>query len=458
MCTPSRVSFLAGQYCLNHGYYGLSDPRVPGPPGNPALPSLFSELRHSGYKTGVIGKTHTPANWIEPHVDRLLDCAGFLAQDAYGAYLDERGLGADRDDRMLQEHFARYGERKGQGLDARVSRLRLEDSVEAWVAAEATRFIRDNRHEPWAAWVSFPRPHQVWTPAREFWDLYRDVELLPPSVDDPLIDKPPHQAKIRDQKVTNGDWYFEPEGPTAGLRRVLHGYYALVSQTDHFVGALLDCLEELDLVGESLVVYTADHGDFAGEHGFIEKAPGVGYDAITRVPYVWSWPGTLPASAVCDSLVEAVDFLPTVCRLLDLPAPTSVDGLDLSAALSGSRAPLRPFVVSENPWVKAVRTTQWKLVEYPRPLFPDIDHRVGELYNVAEDPWELTNRYHDASTSGVVEELRSQLYDWLVTTRRVRTAQPAAGGSWRAIRRSDDGHVSPLALHQMVAAGITDYL
>lgn len=456
ICTPSRVSFLSGQYCHNHRFFGLSDPRHPGPAGSGSLPSLFSHARACGYRTGVIGKTHTPRDWLEPYVDTLRDCVGFLAPDAYAAYLDDHGLLGQRDDRILPEHFARHGSRKGQGLDARLSALPYEHSVEQWCAAEASRFIDESGDQPWLAWVSFPRPHQVWTPSEPFWSAYsEDTVTLPPNADDPLTGKPPHQRASRQAKGDDGDWYFEPATYEAGRRRVLRGYLALVSQTDHAIGKLLD---ERGLADDTIVVYTADHGDFAGEHGLVEKAPGISYDAITRVPFLWSWPGRIPEGEVREELVESVDLFPTLSSLAGLGSLTSWDGFDLTETLRGPGTPVRDAAFTECPWSKAIRTAEWKLVNYPVGFFPSENGDVGELYDMVDDPWELTNLYDSAGHREVVESLRRRLLDWLVTTQRIHNTLPAAHGDWKDAHYFDDGQVSPAAVQALADKGRRDYL
>lgn len=458
ICTPSRVSFHSGQYCHNHGFFGLSDPRAPGPPGLSSLPSLLSHAKANGYRTGVIGKTHTPRDWLEPHTDVLRDCVGFLGTDAYAEYLADHGLLHLRDDRILPEHFARYGNTKGQGLDARCSALPYAHSVERWCADEADRFIDTSDDRPWLAWVSFPRPHQVWTPSEPFWSAYHETTVtLPPNADDPLDGKPPHQQASRQAKGYGGDWYFEPSNYEAGRLRVLRGYLALISQTDHAIGELLDHLDRRGLTEDTIVVYTADHGDFAGEHGMIEKAPGISYDAITRVPFIWSRPGVLPQGQTRDELVESIDLFPTLSALVGLPGLTSWDGMDISGTLLGHGGRKRDAVFTEGPWAKSIRTADWKLVTYPSGFFTD-QSDVGELYDLAADPWELTNLYASPAHRTVVEDLRRRLTDWLVTTQRIRNTLPAAHGSWREIRHFDDGMVPPEAIQELADKGQRDYL
>lgn len=458
ICTPSRVSFHSGQYCHNHGFFGLSDPRNPGPPGVSTLPSLMGHAKSNGYRTGVIGKTHTPRDWLEPHTDTLRDCIGFLGTDAYAEYLEAHGLLHLRDDRILPEHYARHGNAKGQGFDARCSALPYEHSVEQWCADEAVAFIDQAGDEPWLAWVSFPRPHQVWTPSEPFWSAYNEQTVtLPPNADDPLTGKPAHQHASQVAKGYNGDWYFEPANYESGRRRVLRGYLALISQTDHAIDELLDHLDRRGLTENTIVVYTADHGDFAGEHGMIEKAPGISYDAITRIPYIWSWPGTLPEGEVRDDMVESVDLFPTLSSLAGLPELTSWDGRDISNTLRGSASAGRDAVFTECPWAKAIRTADWKLVTYPMGFFPG-DDDVGELYDLNDDPWEITNLYSRADHQQVITDLRRRLMDWLVTTQRIRNILPAPHGTWQNARHFDDGMVSPAAIQELADSGLRDYL
>ena len=87
------------------------------------------------------------------------------------------------------------------------------------------------------------------------------------------------------QRWRESEWQlFEPKTFEAGRRRKLHGYLGAVSQVDAAVGQLLDFLRRSGLTENTIVVYTSDHGDYATEHGIMEKAPGICSDAITRVP------------------------------------------------------------------------------------------------------------------------------------------------------------------------------
>ena len=146
------------------------------------------------------------------------------------------------------------------------------------------------REKPFMLQVSFPRPHQCTTPCQEFWDLYNTDELsLPPNADYDLAasGKAPHMVASA-MRWRESEWQlFEPKTFEAGRLRKLHGYLGAVSQVDAAVDKLLDYLRDSGLAENTIVVYTSDHGDYATEHGIMEKAPGICSDAITRVPLIW---------------------------------------------------------------------------------------------------------------------------------------------------------------------------
>ncbi len=443
ICTPSRVCYLSGQYAHNHGIYGLE-----GYP--PAAPSLLEHFKTAGYRTGMAGKIHTPPGWLSPHCDTFQDAYGheYLTtecgrpcalgdlqggeEDDYEAYLVEKGLADDRDDKYLQEWVALHGGSAGsQGLDARPSRLPVDDTVEAWTAAQAIDFLRESATDdrPFLFWMSLPRPHETYAPAQCFWDLYdEDTLTLPPSADDDLADRHPTMRLQKEGMLGEAPGWtiFEPRDYATARRRVLHGYLGCVSQVDDAVGRVLAELEALGLRENTIIVYAADHGDFAGEHGIIEKAPGISSRAITRVPFIWSWPGHLPAGRVCDGLAESVDLFPTLCGLAAAPPPTWADGHDLTPLLRGKTDAVRAIAVTENPLTRAVHTARYTLVHYPAAMNGGAE--FGELFDHDTDPWERRNLYFDPAYAPVVAELRRQLLDWLIGTTRVMSVLPPLPG------------------------------
>ncbi len=420
ICTPTRVSYISGQYPHNHGYYGLSGPRPQG------LPTVFGHFRRAGYRTAAIGKIHCPEYWVEDDCDLYHETTGCSVGgrcEAYADYLAERGLTHLEDHGAMEE----FGKRGRQTVEGRPSKVSYEDSQEGWSVRRAAAFMDDcaEAGAPFLCHVSLPKPHQCYTPARRFWDLYDESTLtLPPNADYDMraAGKPPHLVRAAERWRT-GDWtLFEPHTFEAGRLRKLHGYLGNVSHVDHAVGELLAHLREGGLEENTIVLYSSDHGDYACEHGILEKAPGISADAITRVPWMWRWPGRIAAGRTAEELAEIVDFAPTVCSLAGLPPMPTADGHDLSPLLQGETGEVRRLAVTEFAWSKSVRKGKFRYVHYPPAMFPD-EHPEGfaELYDLEADPWEMRNLAGDPAHAGLIDEMRKDLLDWLITTTRPRT-------------------------------------
>ena len=442
ICTPSRMCYLSGQYAHNHGVFGLTgNERVPA-----GLPSLFSVFRAAGYRTGIVGHVHVAASWLQPHCDQYRDLhdESRPGDTPYDRYLKAKGLLRLRDDEAYRG--------RSQILDACASELAFEDTHEGYCLQSLSDFLAElPAEQPFLYQLDPLHPHQNYLPARPFWELYDGVELeLPPSADEDLSSKPPHQQRLL-ERHHNYDWVFEPRTYEAGRRRKLQGYYGCISQVDHLVGLALQRLQELGRADNTIVIYCSDHGDFALEHGFLEKAPGISYDAITRVPFIWSWPaGELAAGVTVAELVESVDLFPTLCRLAQVAAPDTLDGCDLTPLLRGGTGAVREFAVTEFPLSRTIRTRHWKLCHRPRGMFAPGDDE-GELYHLAADPWEMRNLYHAPRHRETREELRRRLFDWTQLTGRY-------GNFWPHQSPGSDGKTTPAGLRALLGDQQTNYL
>lgn len=409
ICTPSRVSILSGQYCHNHGYYGLS-----GPAPQLEMPSFLSHFRGHGYRTAAIGKLHTPdepRNWLAQHTDLMLECYGYRKPDRlgkeYAAYLKNLGL-LEKEDSVALPEFP--GNQQHEG---RPSQIPYRHSVEGWCVTRAIEFINTRDPRPFCMQVSLPRPHQCYTPDRRFWEMYPDDLALPRTIHNSAAHRPPHFQKAV-ESLRNMRWLQEPKTFEAGCRRVWHGYLGAITQVDFALGELLDHLERAGLAENTIVIYNADHGAYSGTFGVPEKAPGICSEAVCRVPMIWRVPGRAPA--VVKHFVENVDVAPTLAALCGLPPMETADGRDISGDQS-----VRDVAVTENVWSKALRWGPWRFVSYPKELF---DADIGELYNVDNDPDETRNLYHDSAHQSVVSESRRLLLEWLVQTTHYKTVWP----------------------------------
>jgi choline-sulfatase/uncharacterized sulfatase len=257
--------------------------------------------------------------------------------------------------------------------------------------------------------------------------MYDDEKIvLPPNVDYEMVNKAPNFVE-KEKEWRQGEWVvFEPKTYEAARIRKMRGYLGCITQVDHAVGELLNWLDNNNLKQDTIVIYTSDHGDYACEHGLMEKAPGISSDAITRVPYIWRYNGQIKEGHVAEEIVESVDLSTTLCSLAGIDPLRTSDGSDMSALLRGENKEIHRIGVTEFVWSKSVRKGKYRYIYYPIEMYQEeYPQGFGELYDLEEDPWEMHNLYFDSQYSTIVLDLQRELLDWLVTTTRPVTVVPA---------------------------------
>lgn len=417
ICTPSRVSYHSGQYCNNHGVYGLSGPAPHG------VPTVFGYFKMHGYKTAALGKIHCPAYWIENDTDYFHDTCGTSIEGRskeYTKYLKDRNLEKLEDHGVMRE----FGRKGAQTCEGRPSKVSFEDGQEGWATKKSIEFMKkcSKENQPFFVHLSLPKPHQCYTPAKRFWDLYDEDKLtLPPSCDYDMekAQKPPHLIRMSKSWQTGGWTLFEPKTFEAGRLRKLHGYLGNISHVDHAVGMVNDFLKESGLDENTIVIYASDHGDYAAEHNIMEKAPGICSDAITRVPMIWKWPGKIRKGHAVKEVIETVDVTPTLCSLAGMNIMETCDGQNITDLLKGQKGDPERVGVTQFPWSKSIRKGKFRLVEYPKQMFKEeYPDGFGELYDLQKDPYEMKNLYFEKEYREKVTELKKDLYDYMIVKER----------------------------------------
>ena len=422
ICTPSRTSMLSGQYCHNHGYYGLN-----GPPPQYNLPSYFAHFRPYGYKTAAFGKVHTPdqpQNWLQGHCDVIGDCYRYYATPPwlsaeYTGYLKELGL-LEKEDSVVLPEFP-----GAQQLEGRPSNIPYEHSVEGWTVKKAIQFMDSCGSQPFCVQVSLPRPHENFTPDKRFWDMYPDDLALPPTINNDPSQRPPHFQRTY-RAFRNAKWLIEPKTFEAGSRRIWHGYIGCITHCDYALGQVMDYLDKTNKADNTILIYNSDHGGYQTTFGIPEKAPGICSEAVCRVPMLWRVPEITQTGYVCQQFVENIDIAPTIASLCGLPPMETVDGRDITDLLAGNDKPAHEYAVTEFALSKALRWGPWRFVHYPIEMFGSDE---GELYNLEKDPWETRNLYHDPGSQDTVHQCRRMLFEWLERTTRFATMLPSPEGT-----------------------------
>jgi choline-sulfatase len=203
------------------------------------------------------------------------------------------------------------------------SPLDPEDHLDGFVVQQAIQFDENyDREEPFAMWVGIPGPHEPMDPPAEFAYMYDPSEMdppIPPGEPDEWV--PADVAAFVDTEVGKRPAEFDPQQ----AREVRAAYYGKVSHIDYWVGELLDSLAETGRREETVVTYTSDHGELAGDHARFAKHSF--FEPSVRVPMIVSQPGTYPEGETSDALAELVDVYPTA---LDLAGVDGGDSLGYS--------------------------------------------------------------------------------------------------------------------------------
>jgi len=396
ICMPSRVSMLTGQYIHSTGIRHNTR-RV----DVSHLPTLPQKLKVAGYKTGAVGKTHAGPS-VEMGFDHVRIAAGAAEGEAndYKDYLEAQGIVEPEPDQAMK------------AFDAYSSVIPYKHTREAWTGNEGLRFLEGTKsEEPFFLWLSFDRPHApTCVPADNPFPYDPDTIVLPPWSETfytkPGTRRPGCEASWN--VLQNGE-------PT--LRQAIANYYTLISMIDDQIGRVLAHLEHSGQLENTIVIFTSDHGEFAGEFGQFGKNTST-FDVLYRIPFIWNWPGHTGREQTHE-LVELIDLMPTLLEAAGVETPRTVQGQSLLNAILGSHGRCgipwdgKEAVFFETPFVKTVRTRTHKLS-----LCYKGKTQWGQLYDLAADPAEQRNLYGNPACAWIETPLKDRLLQWLVETQQ----------------------------------------
>nr|WP_239541373.1 sulfatase-like hydrolase/transferase [Pullulanibacillus pueri] len=438
-CSPSRSSIITGHYPSRHGCWNIG---VALDKKHKTMGEIMSE---NGYQTGLFGKAHFQPvlkegsfegrpnihqrefwrDWKGPYYgfEKVALVHGHADEDSshgmhYGAWLEAQGIDPT-------QYFGPGGGYREGSWD-----LPEELHYTRWTADQTMTFLetaqKTEPDKPFMAWCSFQDPHNAFL-CPEPWNSLYDPNQLPPfnEFEGEMADKPKiHQYMIEDRmdeldiNVTS-----DPGHDTGGIqclghtntklgyeraRKWLASYYAMISLIDHHVGRLLDKLDELGIAENTLVIFTSDHGDYAGNHGLWLKGP-IHYDDVLRVPFIVRLPGTIPEGVRSRSLLSLVDIAPTLLDLCGMPVDPSMQGISQLETFKNPNKTSREWCLVENRaepdfYVKTLVKGRYKLNYY-------LSRHEGELYDLQEDPFEFTNLFNKEEYAPLRMEMFMQLID-----------------------------------------------
>lgn len=366
ICVPSRVSLVSGRMPSNIGVRGNgASPKYEG------ITTLADAFVQGGYQAAWLGKTH----WGDPRF-----------QKSGKRDMGENGRG-ENGNRLPQE--------------SSISPWPVERNPEHLITNEAIEFLEKHKDGRFFLGVSFSKPHFPFTIQEKYYDLYRG-KVSPPRAAPELINELPaisqkERARYRLAEATEED-----------VLRTKAIYYGMVTYVDEEFGRILNKLDELGLRENTIIVYTADHGEMLGDRGLWYKNSFL--DGSVRVPFLWSFPKELPQGKVVSAPAMNLDIFPTLCDLAGLPKPEGLEGHSLFPLMGGQEDGKERYALAENYRGafsgRMIRTDKWKYFTYT----------TGEefLYDMERDPGEETNLISDPGLRQTADELRQRaLEGWV---------------------------------------------
>ena len=388
VCSPSRASAFSGRYAHVHG---VTTNQVPAHNGEIFLPSM---LRHYGYHTCISGKLHFVPTRFDFGFDEFysFSAEGPTPEKGYMAFL-KRKYGSPAKFPIVPGTCPWPDDPLGR--DVGVFKHEPQDFETEWIADRALDFLRSRKGnaQPWFLYTSFLRPHSPSVLPKKYFDMY-DPDKVP-------IFKLPagahamrEQARGRQKRHVIDDERME--------RVITSKYFGAITNVDDNIGRLFAELERLGMMDNTLILFTADHGNMLGEKARWFK--GLEYEGSAHIPLLWRGPKGAPENTgrVETKIIENTDLTPTLLDYIGAPIPEGMQGRSFLKLARGGDAKWKDTCFSH---LRSgmIRTPEWKLIANRD------DGSDLELYDMRKDPHEERNLAAEPARRALVAELNGSL-------------------------------------------------
>jgi arylsulfatase A-like enzyme len=369
VCCPARAVLFTGQYAHKNGMVA-NDLRL-----RESSVTLAKLLKAEGYQTGLIGKWHLDGGPREP---------GFTPPGPRRQGFDFWAAYECRHDAFHPLWFRDDSEP-----------MRSTNFEPQALTDVAVDFLKNRKNGPFFLVLSIGPPHDPYGAPEKYTKLY-----------DP-------------QKLTMRlNW---KEGTPQAGREEIAAYYASITAIDDQVGRLMGVLKDLDLEKNTIVLFTADHGDMLGSQGArLKRKP---WEESIRVPGVLRWPARVKAGRTTDALFSHIDFAPTLLSLSGVKPPAEMQGSDLSRAVLGEtdKGPDLVYFQIFVPFDGDGTPFGWRGVRTAHAMYARSEKAPWVLYDLEKDPDELRNLASDPAAESLRDRMEDRLATWMKDT----------GDSWK---------------------------
>jgi arylsulfatase A-like enzyme len=460
VCMPNRASLMTGRMPSVHGV------RSNGIPLSMNAVTFVDLLRDAGYRTALIGKSHlqnftawaplvkrpaaregyrepsrdlaqalrhdlgdakyeqeTPEYWTAPDARVRTPFYGFEHVSLVRAHGDQPGGDYDRW-LAARDPSARalLGPANNLPHDYTVPQayrtaIPPELYATAFVGDRATAWLREaDADAPFFLMVSFPDPHHPFNPPGKYWDMYRPEQFEVPEAfrrndwtPPPLIRNIIADREAGKANLTGMNTIAVSAREAQEARALTCGMIACV---DDAIGGVLAALERSGRRGETVVMFTSDHGDHLGDHRLMLKGAEQ-YQSIVRVPFIWADPESAQAAARTDALGSTLDIGATVLDRARIEPFSGIQGQSLMPALRGEAGARDSVFIQYDhqhpspgtdvlPRVHTLIDGRYRL---------SVFHGTGwgELYDLAADPGEFANLWDDPAHAATRARMTERL-------------------------------------------------
>ncbi|MBN1402372.1 MAG: choline-sulfatase [Anaerolineae bacterium] len=394
LCAPARASLMTAQYIAHCKVWDNAAPLASD------QPTVAHYLTLAGYDTVASGKLH----YIGP--DQLHGFRTRLTTDSYPASMawlptPKRKPGERVLDR--RQHARSYA-LPNAGVRTWSTYLAYDEETE-FRAIEYLRqrgMARERGEEtaPFFLTVSFHCPHDPHHVTQELWDLYEGAEIEIPHY--PANMEETYSAMDRWLNAYHGTDRIDIKSPES-LRALRRAYYGLVTSVDQRVGHVLKALEDARLAENTIILFTADHGDMLAEKNMVQKRSF--YEFSCRVPLIFRFPDGWQAGVTCRQPASLVDIVPTMLDLAGVEEHRPIDGHSLLPCMGGEERDRVVYSESHTNGVYAVcimaRQHEFKYIY--------IHGEKDQLFDVEADPGEWHNLVDDPAYAQVAQGMRDQI-------------------------------------------------
>jgi arylsulfatase A-like enzyme len=390
VCMPSRAMLMTGRTLFHLEGSGEDIPKE--------HVMLGETLQRAGYDTFGTGKWHNgPASYARSFNHGAEIFFGGMddhwnvpacAFDPSGKYPDPRPHHFDPGTGQTEERMKSFDH---------INRGR--HSSELFADAAIDFMLNRETDNPFFAYISFMAPHDPRTMPQRFLNMYDSDKIRLPENYLPEHPFDNGEMKVRDELLE--EWPRRPER----IRRHTAEYYAMISHLDNEVGRVLDALKATKEFENTIVVFAGDNGLAIGRHGLMGKQSN--YDHSIHVPLMFMGPG-VPRGQKREAYAYLLDIYPTLCDLIGLERPSSVEGQSLVPALKDPDERIRDHLLFAYRDVqRSVMEGRFKLIEYV------VDGtRTTQLFDLVADPMEQHNLAGQRKYSKKIEDLRGKLRGW----------------------------------------------